>query len=118
MAVAWPTSTVPFKPLHDGMSESIGNNRREFPTDGGRTITRPKYSARVDTINVSFIWTMTQYNDFLAFYSDDLFSGSLEFSAIHPRTLASTNFTIRELGEPEVMGYLKYKVSMVLEYLP
>lgn len=117
MAVAWPTGDVPFKPLYEGFSEVIGNNRREFPTDGGRVVMRPKYSARVDNIKVSFIWTEDQYEAFLDFYTNDLFSGTLQFSAIHPRTEASTDFAIRELSDPSIIGYLKYKITMVLEYI-
>lgn len=114
---AWPTGSVPFKPLLDGISETIGDNRNRFTSSSGRSLSRPMYSGRVDMLEVQILWTEAQFNDALAFYSTTLAEGSLAFTALHPRTGATTSFTFVKPIEYEIVGAMKYKAKLTLEYI-
>lgn len=118
MASAWPTSTAPFKPLVDGYKEQLGENWKKFTPTAGKTIKRRRGSARVDTLQIRIYWTKTQYEAALAFYKSTLYDGSLPFTAPHPRTGVTTEFSFASPMDPELVGNMKYMVSMSLEYFP
>lgn len=117
MATAWPTADAPFKILLDSFSEELEDNRYRFKPDVGPAIMRRKASVRTDIMKGAALWTLTQYQAALDFYTSDLQDGTLPFTATHPRTGLTTTFQFARPISITPSG-LKLRASFDLEILP
>ncbi len=116
MATAWPTADAPFKILLDSFGEELEDNRYRFKPEIGPAIMRRKGSIRTDQMRGAALWTLTQYQAALDFYTDDLEDGTLPFTATHPRTGLTTTFQFVRPMSYSPSG-LHLRVSLDLEIL-
>lgn len=84
MVAAWPSS-VPQDALISAFQESWDENVVETKPEHGPPLRRRRSSAGTDSLAIAQHMTAVQITAFEAFYKDDLKSGSLPFTRLHPR---------------------------------
>lgn len=116
MAIAWPGS-VPWKWLLDGYEPELEDNRLSFKPDAGPSIDRRNASARTDILRGAMIWTTSQKDDALDFYTDDLQDGVLPFEALHPESGVLRDFKfvtpLRYVPLSHVLWHVTFEVYVL-----
>ena len=74
---SWPTELE--RPLRDGFSQQIGDNRRRQKADQGPPRMRRSTSKAIETIGMSFMATADLRDRFWRFYREEVGSGALPF---------------------------------------
>ena len=113
MSAVWPQNIIPFSILLSTYGEQLEDNRHRFSSDSGRTLTRRKTSRRLDAVGGDILMTLSQYQVFLNFYTNDLRDGTLPFEARHPRTGQVTTFKFDE--SPPTMAPYGNKIRVTLQ---
>lgn len=113
----WP-ETLPQSPLSDGMRETPADVLVRTSMDTGPAKFRPRTSAGVARLALSYIMSRAEVESLSDFFNDDLMWGSLSFSFPHPRTEEPVDCRFRQ---PPVYAPINgdfFKVTMELEVLP
>lgn len=90
----WPVG-LPTDPMSQGYDEQLGDNVIRTAMDVGPPKKRPRSSAAVKPVSVTFDLTRAQVATLQAFYEATLGQGSLNFTWTHPRTLAAVEAGFR-----------------------
>lgn len=98
MTTIWP-ATLPQRPLADSFEERWGATVLRTQMDTGAAKQRPRYSAAVEPLQVSYRMTPAQVETLRAFVRDTLAGGALPFEMTHPRTGATV--TVRIVAGPD-----------------
>lgn len=115
---AWPTELYDCI-LKGSLKERAANNTIRTNMDVGPAKIRRRTTANVRPLSFVLKLKSPQVDVLLDFYKDDLYSGSIEFDFVHPRT--SEACTCRFTGEPpeyQDQEAVLYDMPISLEILP
>lgn len=113
---AWP-GTLPQLVDQSGYSESPPNILLRSTVDSGPAKSRRRFTSGVRPITCSMILTAAELEILDAFYIDDMASGSLTFTWVHPRTQDAATFRFTKPPTYSPFG-ASYQVSLELEIMP
>lgn len=112
----WPAS-LPQLPQQGNYSEKLPDVTLRSTNDQGAAKTRRRFTAGVKKFTMAFFMTPAQVEDFEDFYDNDIYSGSVSYTYIHPRTQAVA--TVRMSSVPQITAQgPNYMVSFEMEILP
>lgn len=118
MAAAWPAS-LPQDPFVAGFQETAGDRLLRSATDSGKPKRRPRFTAAIEPLKLTFPMTAAQVATLKTFYQTTLAGGSLPFDITHPRTqaLVTIYFASEPSWSPEAGGKF-WRVALELEVEP
>lgn len=113
----WP-ETLPQSPLSDGMRETPADVLVRTSMDTGPAKCRPRTSAGVARLALSYIMNRAEVESLSDFFNDDLMWGALSFSFPHPRLEESVDCRFKQPPSYAPINGDFFKVTMELEVLP
>lgn len=113
----WP-DTLPQSPLSDGMIETPADVLVRTSMDAGPAKFRPRTSAGVARLALSYIMSRAEVETLSDFFNDDLMWGVLSFSFPHPRLEEPVDCRFKQPPSYAPINGDFYKVAMELEVLP
>lgn len=114
----WPNDLP--KPKLDSLQETPPDNAIASKMDKGPEKVRRRTTANVRPISFTLILTPEQLETLDVFYTDETFSGVIEFDYIHPRTQAPVTARFKPGSPPtynESQGVV-YTAQIQLEIMP
>lgn len=113
----WP-ETLPQSPLSDGMIETPADVLVRTNMDTGPAKFRPRTSAGVGKLALSYIMSRAEVETLSDFFNDDLLWGALSFSFPHPRLEEPVDCRFRQPPSYAPINGEFFRVSMDLEVMP
>lgn len=100
MAEAWPAG-VPQRALIEGYNEEDESNEASFKPEVGPALTRRRAVVDTENVNCFIAMTYAQYDTLKTFYRNNLKSGTLLATMLHPRRNVVVYVRITKLGSPK-----------------
>lgn len=114
---AWP-SNLPDFVLRDGYEEGFKDLVIRTKQDSGATKRRKRFSDGPEPYKFPLEFTSDELDDFRTFYEDDIASGALSFTKLHPRTGVTETWAFTGPVRPaRSAGHDSYLVTLELEKL-
>jgi hypothetical protein len=114
---AWPT-TLPTAPLVDRFQETAPDTVLRTAMDEGPAKLRPRTTAGVRTMTLSYILDRAQVAALDIFYATTLSGGALAFDMAHPRTGNAASCRFRAPPEYSAVNGDYFRAAISLEVLP
>lgn len=110
-AVYLPISIRDIKPIQNDFNYTLGNAKIESEFQDGSVHSRWKQYTPKDRITMSYIYSQSQYEDFLDFYKTTLQFGTKSFRIVSP--LSGEELEIKIIGVPRtvIVGPINRKVT-------